>query len=262
MHVKSIHIYPVKGASAVNLAESTVELHGLAHDRCWVPVSPDGASLLQWAYPELARVRVGMARQGITLSAPKMQDISIATPDSNAPHALLKIKKREMQAHEAAAEAHEWFSAFLGVPCKLLYKEDSQSGGTPVHLTTTASLEALNSRTGKETPMDRFRPNVVIETGTPWEEDRWQRIRIGGVELEVIKPCARCEVITTDQQTGERGDTSSLDALKKFRLLRQEKPGIAFGLHTRPMKKGCVRTGDALEILTTQEAPTFSVAQA
>lgn len=260
MLVKSLHIYPVKGAAAVNLTESDVQPHGLAHDRCWVPVDTDGRALLQWAHPHLAQVRVRLTPQGIALSAPQMPDIAVMTPDKGAPLTLLKIKKRELQAYETSAAAHEWFSAFLGASCKLLYKEDAQSGGTPVHFTTTASLEALNRRTQKDTPMDRFRPNIVIETATPWEEDRWQRIRIDSVELDVTKPCARCEVITTDQDTGERIDTTPLDTLKEFRMLRQEKPGIAFGLNASPQKLGLIRIGDTVEVLTTQEAPTFVVA--
>ena len=164
------------------------------------------------------------------------------------------------QAHEGTTAAHEWFSAFLGIPCRLLYKEDAQRGGTPVHLTATASLEALDLRTGVATPMDRFRPNIVIETGTPWEEDLWQRIRIGTVGLEITKPCARCEVITTDQQTGVRVNATPLDALKEFRILRQEKPGIAFGLHTTPLNPGFIMRGDPVEILQTQAAPVFVTA--
>jgi len=260
MKVKSIHIYPVKGAAAVDLAETGVALHGLPHDRCWIPAGLDGKSLLQWAYPQLAQVRVGLSRDGIILSAPKMRDISLTIPDSDAPPAILKIKKREMQAHEAPAAAHKWFSTFLGVPCRLLYKADAQSSSTSVHLTATASLEALDLRTAVATPMDRFRPNIVIETGTPWEEDLWQRIRIGTVELEITKPCARCEVITTDQQTGLRVDATPLDALKEFRMLRQEKPGIAFGLNAAPQYPGFIRTGDAVEILQTQAAPVFVAA--
>ena len=37
--------------------------------------------------------------------------------------------------------------------------------------------------------MNRFRPNLVVEGCEPFDEDRWKRIRIGGVEMAIVKPC-------------------------------------------------------------------------
>ena len=39
-------------------------------------------------------------------------------------------------------------------------------------------------------PINRFRPNLVVEGCEPFDEDRWKRIRIGGVEMAIVKPCA------------------------------------------------------------------------
>ena len=52
--------------------------------------------------------------------------------------------------------------------------------------------------------MERFRPNLVIGEAIPHEEDYWRRLRIGEVELAVVKPCARCSIVLVipTQQSG------------------------------------------------------------
>ena len=37
---------------------------------------------------------------------------------------------------------------------------------------------------------DRFRPNLGVSGCGVFDEDRWQRICIGTVEVDVVKPCA------------------------------------------------------------------------
>lgn len=251
MRVKSLHVYPVKGCQAVTLEKSAVNAQGLAQDRLWMPVDADGKSLLQWAHPKLARVGVRLTPAGIALSSPGLQDIHIDTPDADSPLLAVRIKKREMQAYEAAPAAHEWFSSILGAPCRLVYGGELAAGGNPVHITTTASLAALEQRMGQAVPMDRFRPNIVVDNDEPWVEDEWRHLNIGGVDFDISKPCARCEVIATDQATGERAttDKNPLAVLKTFRMIRTpEQTGVIFGQYARPRGAGILRTGDAVGI--------------
>ena len=61
--------------------------------------------------------------------------------------------------------------------------------------------------------MNRFRPNFVVGGGgsgkarrqqlAPFEEDDWRELRIGGMDLAIVKPCSRCKV-TKINQVGER----------------------------------------------------------
>ncbi len=48
--------------------------------------------------------------------------------------------------------------------------------------------------------MRRFRPNLVVAVGKAFDEDRWRRIRIGAVELRVVKPCSRCVITTVGRE--------------------------------------------------------------
>lgn len=72
-----------------------------------------------------------------------------------------------------------------------------------------ASLDGLNERLAAPLPMQRFRPNLVIEGATPHAEDDWRRVRIGELELECVKPCLRCVLTTVDPARGELDPAAS-----------------------------------------------------
>ncbi len=62
-----------------------------------------------------------------------------------------------------------------------------------------SSLADLNTRMPEPLPMNRFRPNLVIDDSVePWAEDDWQELTVVGppdrkVEFVSLKPCSRCK---------------------------------------------------------------------
>src|SRR5262249_6621894 len=82
--------------------------------------------------------------------------------------------------------------------------ETALSDGYPLLVLSQASLDDLNRRLPRPLPVNRFRPNLVVQGAEPYAEDLWRRVRIGDVELAIVKPCSRCAITTTDQQTAER----------------------------------------------------------
>ncbi|MFX9703786.1 MOSC domain-containing protein, partial [Acinetobacter baumannii] len=54
-------------------------------------------------------------------------------------------------------------------------------------------------------PMNRFRPNIVVDGCLPFEEDGWKTLQLtgGNFKLHVVKPCARCVITCTDQRTSK-----------------------------------------------------------
>jgi uncharacterized protein YcbX len=94
---------------------------------------------------------------------------------------------------------------------------------------STASLDDLNSRLGKALPMNRFRPNLVLEGLPPYGEDGLGEFCIGDeVRLRAVKPCTRCAITTTDQETGLVDGVEPLQTLKTYRWNRALR-GVAFG---------------------------------
>ena len=59
-----------------------------------------------------------------------------------------------------------------------------------------ASLAELNSRLADALPMNRFRPNFVVNGHDAWDEDTWERLQIGELNFLVNTPNGRCKVST------------------------------------------------------------------
>jgi uncharacterized protein YcbX len=108
-----------------------------------------------------------------------------------------------------------------------------------------ASLQDLNSRLDSPLPMNRFRPNIVVKDCDPFAEDTWKHIRIGDVEMALVKPCPRCEVTTIDKETLERNK----EPLKTLGKYRKQKGGAMFGMNVIPLNEGEIKVGMRVEIL-------------
>jgi uncharacterized protein YcbX len=119
--------------------------------------------------------------------------------------------------------------------------------GYPLLLIGEASRLALSETVGRELEMLRFRPNLVIEGSAPYAEDNWKRIRIGDIELRVVKPCARCIMTTVDPKTGERSaDREPFATLQKHRSTAD---GAMFGQNLVNDGNGRLEVGMPVEIL-------------
>jgi len=74
-------------------------------------------------------------------------------------------------------------------------------------------------------------------------------LRIGGVGFRIAKPCARCVITTTDQQSGERG-SEPLRTLAGYRRVENK---IHFGQNLVHEGRGTVRIGDEVEVRSENE---------
>ena len=125
----------------------------------------------------------------------------------------------------------------------------------PYLLISEASLTELNNKLNANNaapvPMNRFRPNLVVQGAiTPHAEDQWKRIRIGDAIFSVAKPCARCSVPTVNQSTGEK--TAGNEPIKTLSTYRAWDKAIWFGqilVQDIPEGEAGVRVGDRIEVL-------------
>lgn len=272
MRVASLHLYPVKALKGVDVAEAFVEERGLAHDRRWMIVDAAGRFISQREHPELATVTATLAPGGLRLAHGGDEIIVPLPPLSPAPLPVT-LWKQSIEGYPTAPEADAWLGKVIGAPCRLVYQGDlrrpvapqfgggeaSYADGFPLLVTLTESLDDLNKRMGMPLPMDRFRPNIVIEGAPSWAEDGWKTLRIGDAVIEFVKPCTRCVVTTTDQRTGERRGNEPLNTLKSFRFLRTPGvTGVAFGQNALVRAAGWIRIGAPMDILATQAPPAFA----
>ena len=267
--IASIHIYPVKAVRAVDLTEAEVEPCGLAGDRRWLVVDPDGEFITQRAEPTLALVCASYDAAGsLHLSAAGQPPLRVPAPAEVRGGEMLWVTvwRSKVRAAAAGEAAAAWFSGFLGRPVRLVHLDDpirrqvdpdfsapgdrvSFADGYPLLLTSVGSLDALNQWLIEDAqpavPMTRFRPSVVLAGSAPWAEDGWRRIRIGPVPFRVAKPCGRCVVTTIDQQTAERGRQPLAMLGRRRRFGRQ----VVFGQNLIPDATGTIRLGDPVRVL-------------
>ncbi len=261
--IASIHIYPVKSASGITLESCHVDAFGPRHDRRWMVTDESGVFLSQRGEPRLALVRTAITEEILELSAPGMPLLSVPIGESPLARTSVKVWKDQVSAEHCGDQASEWLSSFLGRPAMLVRMPDDTvrqvdrryasegertafSDGFPFLLIGQASLDDLNRRLAMPLPMNRFRPNLVIAGGAPFEEDEWSRIALGDIELRVAKPCARCVVTTTNQETAERG----VEPLPTLATFRREGGKVLFGQNLIHEATGELRVGTTVTVIS------------
>ena len=234
MRLVQLYIYPIKSGPAVQVGHAHVLERGLAHDRRFMVTDADGKFVTQRTHPALGRV--GLRIEGHTLHLDAEGIGSSAVPLSPPGGASMDVRvwSDTVRAHAVSAEADALFSAVVGAPSRLVYMPDASrrpvegfdahavsfADGYPILVTNTASLEDLGRRMqGAPPPMLAFRPNVVIDSDTPWAEDDWEVLRVGDAVLQCTTGCERCSVTTLDPAAPDRPrpDGEPLRTLAKFR---------------------------------------------
>ena len=262
--VSSLIYYPIKACRGVEVVSSCVSRMGLEHDRRMMVVTPAGEFLAQREIPRLALVAPKFKDEALELSAPNYESIQVAIQTSGTSWPVNIWKSKGVYAIDQGDEAARWFSDWLGAEVRLVHiadgykrlvnesyaiNEDDHTAfadGYPILLTSEEGLDDLNAHLESPVPMNRFRPNIVVKGCGPFEEDTWNRIRIGDVELAVVKPCARCEVTTIDKETLAQ----SKEPLKTLGKYRKQKLGAIFGQNVIPLNGGSIRLGMNVEVLS------------
>ena len=241
----AIAIYPVKGCRQTALAATALGARGLEGDREWMVTRPDGTFLSQRTHPALARIVPQRTNDGLTLACPGLEPLAVAAT-GRSPREV-RVWDDRMLAADAGEAAADWLGRALGTPARLVnlapYTQRhanrayvgprdvpvSFADGYPILVCSRASLEELNRRLEWPVPMDRFRPNVVLDGLEAFAEDRLSALRIGNVLLRLVKPCTRCSVPGVDQLTGARC-RDPIPALKAFRYDKTLR-GVTFGVN-------------------------------
>ncbi len=255
--VTAIIIYPIKACRGVEVNTAYVERMGLAGDRRMMVVTPQGRFLTQREHPRLALVAPTLEGETLTLTAPGFDSVRLPVQTSGPSWPVTIWNDSDVPAVDQGDEAAEWFSDWLRAPVRLVHiaphaqrrvnekyvlRADDHTAfadGYPILLTSEDSLADLNARLEQPVPMNRFRPNLVVRGGGPFAEDSWRRLRIGPIELALVKPCARCVVTTIDKETLAR----SAEPLRTLSTYRRGEQGVLFGQNVIPVSEGWVEVG-------------------
>ncbi|WP_189171736.1 MOSC domain-containing protein [Pilimelia anulata] len=266
MRLAGIHTYPIKGGYRVEHARAEVEPWGLAGDRRWLITDPAGGFLSQRKDARLALVRPEPYPGGLVLRAPGHPDLRVPYPRVPADRAVT-VWQSTVAATPAGPVADAWLGRVLGRPAHLSYGDDptrremttagarpgetvSFADSCPVTVANLASLAALHEWLAEDghppVPIHRFRPNLVVAGAPAWAEDEWpgRRVSVGPVLFRVAKPAARCVVVNTDQESGERSPA----VLRTLAARRTVDGGVLFATHLIPERPGTVAVGDPITV--------------
>ncbi len=264
----SLHVYAVKGCRGTSPASAVAQLRGFAGDRRWMIVDDAGRFISQRSHPALALLEAELTAQALALGAADRPVLSIPLDADGSPVRTGAAREATVwddtvPVVDAGDFAAAWLHNVLGTPARLVHMpaathravdprygapgdEVSFADGYPYLLVSTASLADLNARLKRPLPMDRFRPNLVVDGCAPEAEDGWRRIRIGSVNFRLVKPCTRCTVTTIDQATGVPDGPEPLRTLAGYRTWQG---GARFGMNVIAEGEGIVRVGDDITVL-------------
>ena len=255
--------YPIKACRGFDVRESDVGRMGLEHDRLMMVVTGDGDFLTQREYPKLAQVTPILANEAITLRAPSYDSLQVPVRTEGYAWQVNIWKSKGVSAIDQGDDAANWFSDWLDASVRLVHiaagiqrkldpdyavNEDDLTGfadGYPVLIISEESLQDLNSRLESPLPMNRFRPNIVVRDCAPFAEDTWKRIKIGDIEMALVKPCPRCVVTTIDKETLE----TNKEPLKMLEKYRRHELGAIFGMNAIPLNSGRLELGMSVEVI-------------
>ncbi len=260
-----INIYPIKSLGGVSLQASPIDDRGLRYDRRWMLVDASGTFLSQRQHAIMALLQVRVQEQGLVVAHKQQLHTPLAIPFEPQTDRVIQatVWDDTCAAVEVSDEANAWFSDVLQMPARLVFMPQATqrlvddryahngevvnfADGYPFMMIGQASLDDINARLAAPIPMNRFRPNLVFSGGAPFEEDTWNEFRVGEAAFRAAKPCARCTVITLDQETGIKGP-EPLKTLASFRQLNNK---IMVGQNLVHTKGGTLHVGDPLEVLS------------
>jgi len=272
MEVSQLYVYPIKSCGAIACQKATITPKGLGGDRQLMLVNPQGQFMTQRDYPQMAQVRVKLDSGTLTLQHENIDPL-VLQPTLEGNLSTVQVWETQTLAIDQGDEAAQWFQTALQLdhPCRLVHQSPhhpravnpqyatspqdtvSFADGYPILLTNSASLADLNRRlrdtypqNPPQFPMNRFRPNIVIETNQPFVEDQWKSLSIGPVDLQLVKPCSRCIITTTDQATAERNPQG--EPLKTLATFRKQPGGLMFGQNVIPTTLGQIQIGDPIQL--------------
>ncbi len=255
----ALNVYPVKGCRGIAVARARVAARGLVAvagsaavgDREWMIVDPDGRFVTQREQPRLALIETGIGSDALVLATPGIAPLILPLDARAGPPREVVVWKSNVIARDAGDAAARWLAAVLDIDVRLVrfdaaeirrcnpqYAGDSGAhtafaDGYPLLATGEASLTDLNARLAAggaaALPMNRFRPNVVLAGLEPYDEDHVDTIAADGVTLKLVKPCTRCQVTTTDQDTARVG-SEPLATLAGYRM-NAALAGVTFGMN-------------------------------
>lgn len=264
MRIADLFIYPVKSCTGIALDASPVGRMGLRYDRQWVFVDDAGTFVAQRAdsgrgigVRTMCLVGTAIDDADLVLTAPRMAPLRVPLAGLDGAERPVRVWDSQTAGVDQGDAAAAWATTVLSRErpgqyrlvrmadgrhrtAKVGTSELAYADAYPFLIVSRESLADLNARLAEPLPMNRFRPNLVLEGCGAYEEDRLDRLYAGGVTFIGMRLCRRCPIPTTNQETAERG----VEPLRTLATYRRMPDGVVFGRNFNHEGEGLVRVGD------------------
>ncbi|XP_057465960.1 uncharacterized protein LOC130755558 isoform X4 [Actinidia eriantha] len=190
--VSSILVYPIKSCRGISVSQAPLHSTGFRWDRQWLVVNSNGRAYTQRVEPKFALVQVELPSEAFS--------------DGWKPTKSSYLVTETRAVDPDYARGHKTMFA----------------DGYPFLLVSQGSLNALNNLLKEPIPINRFRPNILVDGCEPFSEDLWKEIKINKFTFHGVKLCARCKVPTIDQETAipSSEPTETLVTFRSDKVLR------------------------------------------
>ena len=251
--VARLSISPVKSLGLMHPERVRLEDFGVANNRRFLLLDPEGAMFDVKRHPSLMRLGSSCDEEGTRLSVtfPGGSEVKGDVELEGDPF-VVDLWGRAADVRLVAGPWPAALSEYGGAPIRLGRTERPGDGNDeyPASIVSNASVEELGRRAGAPEAPDagRFRMLLELDGCTPHEEDGWigRRVRAGEALLRVTEHDARCSVTTMNPESGE----VDFPTLKTIAAYRGVKDGqLRFGVYAGVDEPGEVRVGDPVEPL-------------
>ncbi|XP_020576734.1 mitochondrial amidoxime reducing component 2 [Phalaenopsis equestris] len=300
--VSDIFVYPIKSCRGISVPEAPITSTGFRWDRQWMVVNSNGRAFTQRVEPKLALVEPELPPGAfdfnwkssdssyMVLRAPDMDPLKVCLNRECNVVDGISVWEWSGTAFDEGDEASEWFTKYLGKPSRLVrFNTPSESrfvdpdyaqgytamfsDGYPYLVISQGSLDFLNELLKEPLPINRFRPNILVDGCAPFSEDLWKVTKLNNIAFHGVKLCARCKVPTINQESGT-GGTEPTETLMKFRTDKALKRGkinkakVYFGMNfvcaeslsAATLKEKVVKIGDPIHVLQSYASPADAAA--
>ena len=267
--VTGLCIYPVKSCRGIHLTEMTITSAGPMFDRQWMIVDSDNRFLTLRTVSKLAEIKTAISDRFLHLYL-GTNKIFINIDENCERVEDVTVWNDTFKAGIENKSVNEALSDFLSKTVKLVrYQKESFrdlkqassevvkqvmfADSRPVLLVNENSLKNLNeklkARNLKESDIERFRANIIIDGIPAYQEDKIIEVRVGQVTFKNPKLCTRCSVITQDVETGRVVSKETLAVLAENRQNQaNSKSKVFFGVNLTPDVTGIIKIGDTVVV--------------
>lgn len=266
VRVAELWRFPVKSLAGDRHPILPLDPRGGVGDRQWLVVDARGRFVTQRQLPAMARLHARLEGEQLVLRHLDRagEEIALMPPQSGSGPITVEVWRDRCHAQDAGDAVAAWLSEQLGRTLRLGYLPKSvvrpvdieyarpgdQVGfadGFPLLLCSQASIDYLARALGWQSlDARRFRANIIVSGGAPFAENRWRRVVINGVELELVKPCARCVIPSLDPDSALQ-QPQVLEALRVH--CRGDDGQLYFGQNAIHRQLGALHVGAEVTVL-------------